>query len=69
MREGRLLAETSPYSLIDHFAIPSLEDIFLKLCLEDGGGDELHHGKVCVCVCVCVCVPEHYLSVFLIIFY
>lgn len=47
MRGGRLLAETSPYSLIEHFGIPSLEDIFLKLCLEDGGEDEIvHHGKV-----------------------
>lgn len=47
MRGGRLLAETSPMSLIEHFNIPSLEDIFLKLCLEDGGEDDLHvHGKV-----------------------
>ncbi|XP_045128416.1 ABC transporter G family member 20-like [Portunus trituberculatus] len=47
MRGGRLLAETSPYSLIEHFGIPSLEDIFLKLCLENRSGeDELLHGKV-----------------------
>lgn len=47
MRGGRLLAETSPYSLIHHFGIPSLEDIFLKLCLENKSGeDELLHGKV-----------------------
>ncbi|KAK8406150.1 hypothetical protein O3P69_007102 [Scylla paramamosain] len=47
MRGGRLLAETSPYSLIQHFGIPSLEDIFLKLCLENRSGeDELLHGKV-----------------------
>ncbi|XP_050708536.1 ABC transporter G family member 20-like isoform X1 [Eriocheir sinensis] len=45
MRGGRLLAETSPMSLINHFKIPSLEDIFLKLCLEDGSEDELNiHG-------------------------
>lgn len=49
MRGGRLLAETSPMSLINHFKIPSLEDIFLKLCLEDGSEDELNiHGMVCV---------------------
>ncbi|XP_063608596.1 ABC transporter G family member 20-like [Penaeus indicus] len=45
MRGGRLLAETSPSSLITHFAIPSLEDIFLKLCLVDGSEDDLHTGK------------------------
>ncbi|MPC97975.1 hypothetical protein E2C01_093322 [Portunus trituberculatus] len=49
MRGGRLLAETSPYSLIEHFGIPSLEDIFLKLCLENRSGeDELLHGKPCL---------------------
>ncbi|XP_042891454.1 ABC transporter G family member 20-like [Penaeus japonicus] len=46
MRGGRLLAETSPSSLISHFGIPSLEDIFLKLCLVDGSEDDLHSGKV-----------------------
>lgn len=46
MRGGRLLAETSPSSLISHFAIPSLEDIFLKLCLVDGSEDDLHTGKI-----------------------
>ncbi|XP_042216216.1 ABC transporter G family member 20-like [Homarus americanus] len=44
MRGGRLLAETSPSSLIHHFGIPSLEDIFLKLCLEDGA-QENRQGK------------------------
>ncbi|XP_066951029.1 ABC transporter G family member 20-like isoform X1 [Macrobrachium rosenbergii] len=41
MRGGRLLAETSPSSLIKHFNIPSLEDIFLKLCLQDSSADDL----------------------------
>nr|XP_045625785.1 ABC transporter G family member 20-like [Procambarus clarkii] len=45
MRGGRLLAETSPSSLIQHFAIPSLEDIFLKLCLQDGAEDDLKLGQ------------------------
>nr|XP_053640391.1 ABC transporter G family member 20-like [Cherax quadricarinatus] len=45
MRAGRLLAETSPSSLLHHFGIPSLEDIFLKLCLQDGDEDNLHLGK------------------------
>ncbi|CAL4139268.1 unnamed protein product, partial [Meganyctiphanes norvegica] len=49
MRAGRLLAEASPEGLIKHFSIPSLEEIFLKLCLQDGDADELemkhHHGK------------------------
>ncbi|KAK4297956.1 hypothetical protein Pmani_029656 [Petrolisthes manimaculis] len=43
MRGGRLLAETSPSSLIQHFNNPSLEDIFLKLCLQDGDKDNLQH--------------------------
>lgn len=48
MRSGRLLAETSPSSLIQHFALPSLEDIFLKLCLQDGDEDDPREAKVSI---------------------
>ncbi|XP_068207094.1 ABC transporter G family member 20-like [Palaemon carinicauda] len=46
MRGGRLLAETSPSSLISHFNMPSLEDIFLKLCLQDASEDDVKQGKI-----------------------
>ncbi|KAK7080025.1 hypothetical protein SK128_016282 [Halocaridina rubra] len=46
MRGGRLLAETSPSSLIHHFKIPSLEDIFLKLCLQDSSEEDIEQGKL-----------------------
>ncbi|XP_076032357.1 ABC-type transporter snustorr [Oratosquilla oratoria] len=44
MRAGRLLAETSPKNLMAYYGINSLEDIFLKLCLQDGDEEDLHQG-------------------------
>lgn len=46
MRQGRLLAEASPTRLTQHFGIASLEDIFLKLCLQDGDLENKHLEKV-----------------------
>jgi hypothetical protein len=35
MRSGRLLAEESPDKLLAYYNLPSLEDVFLKLCMKD----------------------------------
>lgn len=35
MRDGKLLAEQSPDFLLEYFNQPSLEDVFLKLCIRD----------------------------------
>lgn len=35
MRSGRLLVEQSPNNLLSHFQLPSLEEVFLKLCIKD----------------------------------
>lgn len=35
MRTGRLLVEDSPENLLRNFGGPTLEDVFLKLCLKD----------------------------------
>ena len=35
MRCGRLLVEDSPENLIRDYGLPSLEDVFLKVCLKD----------------------------------
>lgn len=37
MRSGRLLAEQSPEMLLSHYRLSSLEDVFLKLCMEGSG--------------------------------
>ena len=37
MRNGRLLAEQSPESLLVSQNLNSLEDVFLKLCVSDNG--------------------------------
>ncbi|KAI9558715.1 ABC protein [Daphnia sinensis] len=37
MRSGRLLAEESPEKLLSHYRLSSLEDVFLKLCIEGSG--------------------------------
>ncbi|XP_057380008.1 ABC transporter G family member 20-like [Daphnia carinata] len=37
MRSGRLLAEESPENLLKNYRLPTLEDVFLKLCMKDGG--------------------------------
>ena len=39
MRHGRLLAEDAPGVLLDQYALPTLEDVFLKLCVQDKSGD------------------------------
>lgn len=39
MRSGRLLAEESPENLLRNYRLPSLEDVFLKLCMKDDGGN------------------------------
>lgn len=36
MRSGHLLAEESPQDLLEKYAMPTLEDVFLKLCMKDG---------------------------------
>lgn len=36
MRSGRLLAEDSPDKLLTHYNLSSLEDVFLKLCMNQG---------------------------------
>ncbi len=35
MRSGRLLAEESPDTLLAQYNLPTLEDVFLKLCMKD----------------------------------
>ncbi|KAI9558878.1 ABC protein [Daphnia sinensis] len=35
MRSGRLLVQDSPENLLNNFRAPSLEDVFLKLCIKD----------------------------------
>lgn len=40
MRNGILLAEDSPQSIISHFEVQSLEDAFLQLCMKHGISDE-----------------------------
>lgn len=37
MRSGRLLVEESPDSLLNRYQLPSLEEVFLKLCIKDRG--------------------------------
>ncbi|KAK4007658.1 hypothetical protein OUZ56_012811 [Daphnia magna] len=37
MRSGRLLTEESPENLLRMYALSSLEDVFLKLCMKDNG--------------------------------
>lgn len=39
MRSGRLLAEESPENLLKDYRLPSLEDVFLKLCMKDDKDD------------------------------
>jgi len=37
MRSGRLLTEESPENLLRDYNLPSLENVFLKLCMKDEG--------------------------------
>ena len=39
MRSGRLLAESPPLHLMETHGLPTLEDVFLKLCQQDHVGD------------------------------
>lgn len=39
MRSGRLLAEESPEKLLMDYGLPSLEDVFLKLCIKRTGSE------------------------------
>ena len=44
MRSGRLLAEESPDILLAYYNLPSLEDVFLRLCMKQsvkGGVEQL----------------------------
>jgi hypothetical protein len=36
MRSGRLLVEESPENLLNSYRLPSLEEVFLKICIRDG---------------------------------
>lgn len=36
MRSGRLLVEESPENLLNSYRLPSLEAVFLKICIRDG---------------------------------
>ena len=40
MRFGRLLAEGSPSDLLEKYSRPSLEEVFLNLCLGDDVDEE-----------------------------
>ncbi|XP_057369454.1 ABC transporter G family member 20-like [Daphnia carinata] len=41
MRSGRLLVQDSPENLLNNYRAPSLEDVFLKLCIKDDGKNQL----------------------------
>ena len=41
MRNGHLLAEDRPNVLMELYALPSLEDVFLKLCVRESSGSDL----------------------------
>ncbi len=38
MRHGRLLAEGPPLNLLETYGLPTLEEVFLKLCIRDTSG-------------------------------
>lgn len=40
MRNGRLLAEDAPRSLLQAYQQPGLEEVFLHLCHQDGAVDQ-----------------------------
>ena len=40
MRNGRILAEDSPASLIESYKQSSLENVFLSLCMQNGDTDK-----------------------------
>ncbi|PIK48583.1 putative ABC transporter G family member 23-like isoform X2, partial [Apostichopus japonicus] len=44
MRNGKLLSESSPQALMDLHQTPTLEEVFLKLCMADTEDDENHMG-------------------------
>ena len=41
MRSGRLLTEDSPDDLLRHYNLSSLENVFLKLCMNDEGKSQI----------------------------
>ena len=41
MRSGRLLTEDSPENLLRDYNISSLEEVFLKLCMNDEGKSKI----------------------------
>lgn len=40
MRHGNLLAEDAPGTLIEHYGLETLEDVFLRLCRRESRGEE-----------------------------
>jgi len=40
MRSGRILVEDSPGTLMSTYNVPTLDDVFLKLCIEDENRDK-----------------------------
>ncbi|XP_072049228.1 ABC transporter G family member 20-like [Amphiura filiformis] len=41
MRNGKLLSESPPQELMDYHQMQTLEDVFLKLCMQDGTEDDV----------------------------
>ena len=46
MRSGRLLAEESPNNLLRDFRRPSLEDAFLKLCMDEQRAESMANASI-----------------------
>ncbi len=46
MRSGRLLAEESPNNLMRNFRRPSLEDAFLKLCMDEQQTESMENATI-----------------------
>ena len=44
LRNGRLLVQDSPQSLLDRFATTSMEKVFLQLCRKANAEQNHHHG-------------------------
>lgn len=45
MRSGRLLTEESPDNLLRDYNLSSLEDVFLKLCMNDEGKNKIEQSE------------------------
>ena len=48
MRSGRLLAEAPPLDLMKAHSLPTLEDVFLKLCERDQVDDEIDPSQLSI---------------------